>query len=92
MKADGKTLVIKCNNTAVHNGKEKDPGEGNILIFLRKNSIFIQCSNHRCKRWNRIDIDTPGVNIDFANMSYIQSKMPKDYHFDAVKASVIIKE
>ena len=92
MKPDGNTLVIKCNNTSVHNDGNKEPGVGNILMFMRRDSLFIQCSNHRCKRWNKIKIKIPGVNFDLSNASFVQSKMPKNYHFDHVSAPVIIED
>jgi hypothetical protein len=92
MISDGKTLQVKCNNTSVHNNPDKEPGEGNILAFFRGNSIYIKCSDHRCKRWNKITINLPGCNLDFSNAGFIQTKMSKKYHFDAIKAPVVIEE
>jgi len=92
MKNDGKTLVVKCHNRSVHNTQGKEPGEGNILFVARGNSIFIKCGNHHCKRWNRIKISIPGVNLNFSNAAFLQAKMPKGYHFDTTKATVVIED
>ena len=76
MKADKKTLVIKCYNAAVH---KKAFGEGNILFFMRKNSIYVKCRHCECKRWNRITVNSPGCHLNFSVASFVQTLMPRDF-------------
>jgi len=90
MENDGKTLLIKCNNPKGHDYPNREKGEGNVLFFLRGNSIFIKCTG--CKRFTRTVITQPGTFINFSKASYIQKIMPKDYHFDADQAISIIEE
>jgi hypothetical protein len=91
MENDGKTLTIRCYNPNVHKEMQYEKGEGRMLAIFRKNFIFLKCGSHHCKRWTRIKIDVPGVNLDFSNVAFTKKIMPKRYHFDTVKAPLVIE-
>ena len=85
--------VARCRNNRVH---FRSDGVGNILFVMEGNSIYAKCTDRGCKRWTRMEISLPGVNIDFSNAALIQSLMPKNFKFDIVdkdikRAPVIIK-
>ncbi len=86
------TFVIKCNNNEIHNHSNREIGVGNVLMFYKGNSIYIKCTDNKCKVWNKITINIPGINIDFSKAALQQKKMPRDYVFSAKTAPVIIEE
>lgn len=85
------THVIRCNNLDIHDNPGKEPGEGNILCFVEKSRIYIQCSDHRCSRWSEIEITIPGINIDLTQVGIVHRLMPPYHRFDARKATVILE-
>lgn len=89
MIMDHQTQVIKCHNPEDHAATD---GVGNILCFVRGDSVFIKCSRSECKRWTRIMIRIPGVNVNLENAAFIQKLMPQGYHFDALPAKTVIEE
>jgi len=86
------TFVVKCNNTKVHTYKNREYGEGNVLMFFKGNSIYLRCTDNKCKVWNKITIQIPGVNIDLSKAALQQKKMPKDHKFFASTAPIVIEE
>lgn len=83
--------LIRCNNPTVHTGRDRFPGEGNILCFVRDNSIYIQCNNHHCYRWTKLTFDLPGQKIDLSQAAITQELMPKRHHFENERAPTLIE-
>jgi len=83
-----KAIQIKCLNYDDH----KKSGEGNLLAFLEGNSIYLYCKDRICKRWTKLEINFPGIKIDFSKAGFVQRLMPKNYKFDYKKAVVIIDQ
>jgi len=86
--------VVRCRNSHVHYRSE---GVGNILFVIGGNSIYAKCTDRGCKRWTRVEISLPGVNVNFSHAGIVQSLMPKDFKFDIEdkdikRIPVIIKE
>jgi len=93
MRLNKKILTIRCNNPNVHQNEDRDKGEGNILLLLKGDSIFIKCSNHHCSVWNKITFNIPGVRVDFSNASFVQKPLKRRIAlFEEVKAPVIIED
>ena len=86
---DKSTSVVRCFNPEVH---QRSEGSGNILCFVRGDSIFIKCTDQGCKRWTRLMFRIPGVNVDFSEAAIIQKLMPVNYHFEATPAKTVIEE
>ncbi|MCP4651136.1 MAG: hypothetical protein GY853_13805 [PVC group bacterium] len=56
-----------------------------MLIVFDGNSIYAKCkgsNNHNCKRWTKIDVDFPGIKIDFEKAALKQTAMPKKFRFE----------
>jgi len=86
---DGKTFVVRCFNRDVHH---RSNGNGNVLFFMRGDSIFVKCTDQDCKRWTRIMIRPPGIKLDLEKAALIKKLMPKGYHFDARDAVSVVEE
>lgn len=87
-----KTLVVKCNNKKIHKYEDREPGEGNVLFFVKDDCIFVKCSDHRCSYWNKIRIRIPGTKINLSNAVFEQKAMSRKYSFNAEKAVVVIED
>jgi hypothetical protein len=83
-----KAIQIKCHNSDVH----RRSGTGDLLAFLEGNSIYLLCRDRLCKRWTKIEINFPGIKIDFAKAGLVQRLMPEKYNIDYTKATVILDE
>ena len=86
------TLLIKCNNKKAHTYPDREEGEGNVLMFLEGDSLFIKCTDKCCKTWNKIQVKFHGVNVDFSKASFVQSKVKRGHIFKASKAQVVIED
>ena len=86
------TIFVKCNNPEKHTYHDREKGEGNILLFMNGNKLYVKCSNQYCKRWNEISINIPGVTLDFSKATFTQELKPKGHKFMAKDAMVVIKE
>lgn len=86
--------VIRCRNVKVH-----PRGTGHILMVYDNDYIYVRCSERSCRRWARIKISFPGINMNFENAAIEQELMPVNHRFkidstinDISPASVIYKE
>jgi len=82
------TTVVRCFNETLH---RRSDGVGNILCFIRGDSIFLKCTDQGCKRWTRLLFRIPGVNVDFSQAAIIQRLMPENYRFQAVPATTVFE-
>jgi hypothetical protein len=85
---DNKTAIVRCFNKKIHT---RSDGVGNVLCFIRGDSIFIKCTDQGCKRWTRLLFRLPGVNVDFDSAVIIQKLMPEGYQFDAIPAKTVFE-
>jgi hypothetical protein len=85
----GKAIQVKCHNKDAH---KRSGGEGDLLAFLEGNSIYLYCRDRVCKRWTKIEINFPGIRIDFSKAGIVQRLMPKNYNFDYLKATVVLDD
>lgn len=84
--------VIRCNNPDVHHNEDRDPGDGNILCFVDRNLIYIQCSDHRCSRWTEIKITVPGINVNLSTASLSGRLMPRGSIFAADCIPIVLED
>jgi len=80
---------VRCRNLNVH---QRGGRLGNILCFFSGNSIFIQCSDHGCKRWTRLTLNVPGVELDLSTAGISQQVMPRNWAMKATPAAVAVRE
>ena len=85
---DNNTSVVRCFNQDTH---AQHDGVGNILCFVRGDSVFIKCSHQGCNRWTRLMFRLPGVNVNFSGAAIIQKLMPEGYHFESRPAQTVIE-
>jgi len=76
--------VISCGNPSCNHGN------GNILLAVQGNKIFVKCRNSDCRRWTRLTIRIPGINIDLEDAGILQEIMPDGYHLDLEKATTVV--
>ena len=58
---------------------EHNPSGGNMMMMLEGNSIYVRCNHGTCRRWNKISVSLPGVNVDFSKAALSQEIMPKNF-------------
>lgn len=56
-----------------------NPSGGNIVLMFQGNSIFAKCDRGGCKRWTKLSISFPGVEVDFSKAAFSQKTMPKNF-------------
>lgn len=78
---------VKCFNKSIH---QRGNGEGHLLCVVGKSELYLHCNDRACKRWTKIKISFPGIHLDFTKAAIVQELMPAGYHFDLLKAAVVI--
>ena len=89
---DSTRLTFRCKNTAAHemNGK---PVDGNIVMFLGKNTITVRCTNAKCRSWTTIELNMPGMDLDLRRAGVSQSTSAQGtLKFESEKPAVIIDQ
>ena len=76
--------TIRCTG-AIHKSHN-----GNILIAFNKDSIFVKCQDRDCKRWSKITVNIPGVEIDLSKAGIIQEVMAIDYHLHLETTTTVV--
>jgi hypothetical protein len=88
-------IYIRCNNLDNHrhdDDTEKEPGEGNILAFVNRDSVYVMCKNGYCKRWTEIQFRFPGTQIDLTKAAITQRLLPRGTRFPADRATTVIED
>ena len=71
--------VLRCRNKESHKIKN---GKGKILVVFDGNDIYAYCNDRGCKRWTKITVSIPGININFSNAAITQQVMPDNFKFE----------
>jgi len=78
--------VIRCQ------GSIHTKHEGNILIAYDGNSIYVKCNDRDCKRWTKLTINIPGININLSESGIVQEVLPADYHLHLQPATTVVSQ
>jgi len=78
--------------TILCTGEQGNNHQANIIAAFGKNTIFVRCNDRYCKRWLRIRIMMPGLNINFQKAGFVQELLPKDYHLHLKQATVVVSQ
>jgi len=80
-----KPKAIRCASKNVHKGPFVVKGQTahNMLLVVDGDCIYAKCPDKGCKRWNRVKITIPGVNLDLSKVAFTQDIMPKGFVFGA---------
>ena len=76
--------VISCSDPNCNHGN------GNLLLAFQNNRIFVKCRNSDCRRWTRLTLRIPGININLEEAGVVQEVMPEGYHLDLEKAMTVV--
>lgn len=76
--------VIRCGDPRCNHE------QGNILLAFDRNRIYVKCSNRSCRRWTRITLKIPGLQIDLSDAGIVQDVMPEGYHLHLEAATVLV--
>jgi hypothetical protein len=63
---------------------------GNILCAFEGNNLYILCQDRDCKRFTKLTINIPGVNLNLQDAGITQEAMPRGYHLHLEKASTVV--
>jgi len=74
--------VVRCSNHKTHNG--------NILAVVDKGAVYIKCPDRGCRRWTKITLNLPGLNIDLRDAGIMQQVMPENYHLTLEPATTVV--
>jgi hypothetical protein len=85
-------LTFRCKNEIAHlrNGH---PMDGNIVMFMGKDTITVRCNNAACRHWTTIQLTLPGIDLDLRKAGITQStSAPGGTKFNTEKPSIIIEQ
>lgn len=78
-------LQIKCKHVKAHT-------HGRLLAIIRDNSIFIKCKHTQCKRWTKLTISFPGIDLDFTKAAITQEFVSKNHRFDVADCPMVTED
>jgi hypothetical protein len=78
--------TILCTGDKIQNH------QANIILAFGKNTIFVRCNDKFCKRWLRIRVNIPGINLNFHKAGFTQELLPKEYHLHLEQATTVVSE
>ena len=58
---------------------DHNPSGGNMMLMIDGDSIYVRCNHGTCRRWTKLTIGLPGVDVDFSKASFKQETMPKNF-------------
>ena len=76
--------VITCSGAAGQNH------QANILLAFGKDTVFVRCNDRYCKRWVRVRVNIPGINLNFQKAGITQEVLPEEYHLHLRAATTVI--
>lgn len=76
--------VIRCASD-VHKKHQ-----GNILCAFEGNTIYIKCNDRDCKRWTKLTLNVPGIEIDLSDAGIVQESLPENYHLHLISAITVV--
>ena len=77
-----KKKIIRCT------GPVHESGQGNILIAIEGNSVYVRCHDRACKRWSKITFNLLSDTLDFAGK--VQEVLPEDINLDTKLAATVV--
>ena len=75
--------VVRCRDRNSHGDVP-----GNILAVLDGDTIYLRCSDRKCRSWTRVQISIPGVNLNFADAA-IQTEVVSVGRFDPTRQAAV---
>jgi hypothetical protein len=89
---DNHHLTYRCKNGASHL-KEGTQVDGNIVAFIGKNTIVVRCGDRKCRAWNVLKFQLPGIDLDLRQAGVTQTVIADpNIVFKSARAPVIIDE
>jgi hypothetical protein len=85
-------LAFRCKNEPAHlrNGQSMD---GNIVLFLGKDTITVRCTNSGCRHWTTLQLSLPGIDLDLRKAGVSQTtQAPGSIKLNVEKPSVILDQ
>ena len=86
----GPFLFMKAKKVIRCQGDVHKAHQGNILVAISENALYVKCQDRGCKRWTRITINIPGIKINLLDAGIIQDAMPEEYHLTLEPATVVV--
>lgn len=85
-------LTFRCKNEIAHlrNGV---PMDGNVVMFLGKDTITVRCTNAGCRHWTTLQLTLPGIDLDLRRAGVSQTTIaPGVIKFNTEKPQVILDQ
>jgi hypothetical protein len=73
-----KPQAVRCQNK-YH--LRKNPTGGGMALVFKGDSIYVRCPDPHCKRWMRLQVILPGINLDFSKAALVHETLPEDFQF-----------